>query len=263
MSFLDALDPHWKITAYYALIFLFLFALAKLASAVVSRVSLLQRLVFLATAPTLSINTWLRARPAKIGDLRRLAVSAALVFPAIIAVYALLPQAISQPEMPWCARAYAAIIPFWLLTETLSIATQLVFLALGIYLPPFHQMPWKARSLSDFWGRRWNLLFSDWFRQVCFQPLRHRPMTAVFLVFAISAAMHECLVNVPLLAVFGTNLLGSMFVYFGFQAVGIFFEKRWLHHYPLPQRLFLWLTVLAPVPFVLNEGTLRIFHLIA
>jgi hypothetical protein len=36
--------------------------------------------------------------------------------------------------------------------------------------------------------------------------------------------------------------------------------KQWLRHYPGWKRLFLWTVVIVPVPLVLNEGTLRIFH---
>src|SRR5262245_17093393 len=69
------------------------------------------------------------------------------------------------------------------------LAGQCVGLALGRRLETIHDRPFSSRSLSEFWGRRWNRWLSAWFRQVCFRPLRDRPLLGVAAAFGASAAL--------------------------------------------------------------------------
>ena len=95
-------------------------------------------------------------------------------------------------------------VPFLLLVgESFVTIMNLFLLPCGCLLPALHCRPWAARSIADFWGNRWNLWFSDWSRYVIFGRLRRRPMFALFLVFAASGIMHECVINVPLYCVTG------------------------------------------------------------
>lgn len=245
-------------TAAYLLILLPFAFLAKAVSASLARAPARQRLGFLLWAPTLSIDTWLRAGPREPGDLRRWALAAAWTFPALVGAYVLLRQ--TSGVVPNGLRAYLSIVPFWLLTEGLSLALRFPYLVAGIHLPPMHHDPWRSRGLSVFWGRRWSTWFGDWFRQVCFAPLRRHPAAGVALAFATSAGLHELLVNVPLWWVLGKNLMGSMLLYFAIQALGLFLERKFLRPGSPGARCFLWLVVLVPIPWVLNEGTLRIFR---
>jgi hypothetical protein len=138
----------------------------------------------------------------------------------------------------------------------------IMFLPARILVSPIHKQPWRSQTLAEFCGHRWNRLFSDWFRQVCFRPRRRRPGLALILAFAVSGIMHEFLVNLPLWIVFGTNLFGSMCLYFLIQAFGIFVERKYLKRHEIVNRGFMWGMIVGPVPLVLNEGTLRIFHFV-
>jgi hypothetical protein len=133
----------------------------------------------------------------------------------------------------------------------------LFLLPCGYLLPALHCRPWAARSIADFWGNRWNLWASDWFRYVIFGRLRRRPMFALFLVFAASGIMHECVINFPLYCVTGRVLFGTMMIYFLLQAVGILVERYFLKGHPRLLMTFVWLVVFVPSPLVLNEGYLR------
>lgn len=261
MELLGPLEPRWQITAYYLIALLAFVAVGKGVSVLRSEGSLKERLTFLTMAPALSTETWKARRIAGKHDYRRSVACAAIVFPLLGTVYLWFPTAIAPSSLPWAARAYLAIVPLWLLTEAIGLVNRLAFLQAGILIPPIHDAPWRSRSLAEFWGRRWNRLFGDWFRQVIFRPLRRGPYLATWLAFAFSGALHEWLVNLPLWVVFGTNLLGSMMLYFLIQAGGIVLERQWLRHYPGWNRLFLWAVVIGPVPLVLNEGTLRVFQL--
>jgi hypothetical protein len=153
-------------------------------------------------------------------------------------------------------------VPILLLVHELLIAlVNLIFLPSGHLLPALHRRPWVARSIADFWGNRWNLWFSDWFRYTIFSRLRRRPIFALFLVFAVSGLMHEWVINVPLYCLTGRILFGTMMIYFLLQAVGILCERHFLKSHPRLMAAFVWLVVFVPSPLVLNEGLLRVLHL--
>jgi hypothetical protein len=131
----------------------------------------------------------------------------------------------------------------------------------GQLLPPLHCRLWRTRSLADFWGRRWNLWFSDWFRYSILSQLRRRPVLALIVIFAISGVMHEWVINVPLYCLTGAAWFGSMMVYFPLQAVGILVERRFLNGHDSLKVIFAWFVILAPAPLIMNEGLLRTLHL--
>ena len=157
--------------------------------------------------------------------------------------------------------SYLAVPCLFLMGEFLVAVETLFFLPGGRLFPALHRRPWAARSVADFWGNRWNLWFSDWFRYCIFSRLRRRPLFALFLVFAISGLMHEWVTNFTLYHVTGRALFGSMMIYFLLQAVGILLERYFLKGHPRLMRAFVWLVVLVPVPLVLNEGLLRVLYL--
>ncbi len=125
---------------------------------------------------------------------------------------------------------------------------------------PIHNRPWRARSVADFWGNRWNLWFSDWTRYAIFQPLGSRPVFALILAFAVSGLLHEWVINVPLYFVTGRALFGTMMLYFLLQGAGILVERHFKRH-STSTVAFAWLVVFAPLPLVINEGLLRTLHL--
>jgi len=143
---------------------------------------------------------------------------------------------------------------------TVAVLTVL-FLPGGQLLPPLLERPLAARSVAEFWGRRWNLWFSDWFRRVIFRPLHREPVVALFLVFAVSGLMHELVVNLPLYCLTRRSLFGSMMIYFLLQAVGILCERYFFKPRPRLMRVFAWFVVFIPAPLLFNEGMLRTMHL--
>lgn len=162
--------------------------------------------------------------------------------------------------MPKLALSYGAVPVLWFASEALLALVTLLWWPAGRRLPALHDRPWRVGSVGEFWGRRWNLWFSDWFRSVIFFPLRRRPILALVLCFFVSGALHEWVVNVPLYCVTGHAMFGGMLLYFLLQAVGVLLEPRWRHR-PGLKRAWAWLVVLGPAPLVLNEGLLRILHL--
>lgn len=66
------------------------------------------------------------------------------------------------------------------------------FGAAGHALPPIHRDPILSRSLSEFWGERWNLAVGDWLAAHCFRPLARarRARLGLAAAFVASAMIH-------------------------------------------------------------------------
>ena len=250
-------DPNWQMTALYLL------ALALM----VLPMMLIARLVPTAAPSERPFITWIllspttAARSSPAGHRSRLLLRALVLFGALALGYWLYWQTVRAFQIRGLALSYLASPLFLLGIEFLVAVTTLCFLRGDGSFPVLHRRPWAARSIAEFWGSRWNLWVSDWFRHVIFQPLRRRPVMALFLAFAISGLLHEWVINVPLYFVTGRVLFGTMMVYFLLQAVGILAERRFLKHRPGLMRAFAWLVVFVPSPLVINEGILRTLHL--
>ena len=148
----------------------------------------------------------------------------------------------------------------WMVSEALGSLAPFIAMPSGRLLPlPHGAPPPLARGLSDFWGRRWNVWMSEWFRQVVFRPLQARPVLALFAVFLVSGVLHEWVINVPLYLVTGRKCFGSMILYFMLQAFGILMERRTRNRGL--RILLVWLFVFGAAPLMVNEGLLRILHL--
>jgi len=184
-----------------------------------------------------------------------------LLFAAVWLSYWVYWQLVRGFQIHGILLSYLAVPLLLLIGESLVAIMNLFLLPRGYLLPALHCRPWAARSIANFWGNRWNLWASDWFRYVIFGRLRRRPMFALFLVFAASGIMHECVANVPLYCVTGRILFGTMMVYFLLQAIGILVERHFLNGHPRLMVTFVWLVVLVPSPLVLNEGYLRALQL--
>jgi len=250
-------DPDWQMTV------LFLLALALLGFAM-KLVALLLSVDTHAGRPFMSWilplpNSIARSRP--VAGVQSVLFRVALLFGAVLLSYWVYGQLVRGFDVRGILLSYVAVPILLLMTEFLVAVATLIFLPGGRLLPALHRRPWMARSIADFWGHRWNLWFSDWFRHVMFTRLRRRPMFALFLVFAVSGLMHEWVLNVPLYRLAGTALLGTMTVYFLLQAAGILVERNFLRGHPRLMKAFVWMIVVVPAPLVVNEGLLRVLHL--
>jgi membrane bound O-acyltransferase family protein len=249
-----ALDPNWQMSIFVVLGVVLLGFLMKLAALFIPNNSQQTRWPFL-LSPLPSPNSIGRVRPAALAmQLRR-----ALLFGVIVtSYYWIYWQVVRRFELKGIVLSYLAAPALWLVGEVVSA---LVPLPWNGRVPPALHNPPLASSVADFWGRRWNLWFNDWFRYTIFQPLRRKPILALILVFFVSGIMHELVVNVPLFFVTGGVLFGSMMLYFLLQPIGILVERRFTRSNSPAKILFTWLVVLGPAPLILNEGLLRALHL--
>lgn len=164
-------------------------------------------------------------------------------------------------HVPALVRCYLSAVVVLLMLELIAFLVALLWLPGGRLMPAPHRNPFAARTVADFWGRRWNTWMSDWFRFAIFAPLRRRPMLAVWLAFLVSAVLHEFVLNLTLWLVTGRNLFGTMLLYFLLQGAGVLAERRFLSKHSRANRFFTWLIVFVPVPLVFHESMLRALHL--
>jgi len=125
----------------------------------------------------------------------------------------------------------------------------------GIDAPAIMDAPVLASSLSDFWGRRWNLAFRDLAHTFVFRPFVGRLgiAGATIAVFLASGVVHDVVISVPAGAGFGLPTL-----YFLIQGLGVLFERSQLGkrigtRKGLTGRLFYIVVVLGPVFLLFHQ----------
>jgi len=254
MSF-TALSPNWQMTALYSLTVLPLFFFLKL-------------IAFWGAPESKNLTAILSPYPSPAAVRQTLPLSVAprlirrfVVFLSVyICAYWLLWQLLKNFQLPTILLCYLGVIMLWLVSEVVGSLLPFFALPAGRLLPPIHgASPPLAKSISDFWGRRWNVWVSEWFRQIIFRPLQNRPVLALFAVFLTSGVLHELTINVPLYIVTGRKYFGWMTLYYLLQPVGILIERKTRNR---AARFFLvWLFVFGAAPLMVNEGMLRILQL--
>lgn len=114
--------------------------------------------------------------------------------------------------------------------------------------------PIVSTSLTEFWGRRWNLAFSEMTAIAVFRPLKGLigSGAASVAAFLFSGLLHELAISVPVRAGYGRPLL-----YFGLHAIAMQIEAaglgRLLHAHPILGRLWTWTWMLLPLPLLFHR----------
>jgi hypothetical protein len=92
----------------------------------------------------------------------------------------------------------------------------------GVTATPIMSAPLRSETLSEFWGKRWNLGFRQLSYDLIFAPLHRRlgvgPTT--FLVFVVSGLIHDLVISVPARGGYGRPTM-----YFVVQGLGVAIER--------------------------------------
>jgi D-alanyl-lipoteichoic acid acyltransferase DltB (MBOAT superfamily) len=93
---------------------------------------------------------------------------------------------------------------------------------MGIDAEPIMLKPILSKTLSEFWGKRWNLGFRQLAHDFIFRPLHKRTGVAAagLLVFAASGLIHDLVISLP--ARGGYDLPTG---YFMLQGLGVTLER--------------------------------------
>lgn len=92
----------------------------------------------------------------------------------------------------------------------------------GIHAEPIMERPLESESLSDLWGRRWNLGFRKLSHTWVFQPLHRRfgVVAGTLGAFLASGLIHELVISLPAGAGYGLPT-----AYFLVQGLGVIAER--------------------------------------
>ena len=95
----------------------------------------------------------------------------------------------------------------------------------GINAQAIMAQPLASRSLSEFWGKRWNLGFRQLAFDIIFRPLHRRigAAGASVLVFLASGLIHDLVISLPARGGYGLPT-----GYFLFQGFGVMLERSCL-----------------------------------
>ncbi|HKQ87004.1 MAG TPA: MBOAT family protein [Candidatus Acidoferrales bacterium] len=93
---------------------------------------------------------------------------------------------------------------------------------IGICAEPIMQRPLASKSLSEFWGKRWNLGFRALSHKLVFRPLQTRYGTVVGTLgaFFVSGLIHDVVISVPARGGYGLPT-----AYFLVQGLGVLAER--------------------------------------
>lgn len=121
----------------------------------------------------------------------------------------------------------------------------------GVPVERLFRSPLRARSLSEFWSRRWNIGFSEMIALVVHRPLKRRAGEGVALAgsFLASGLLHELAISVPVGAGYGLPT-----AYFLLHGALVAVERRMSRP---PGRMWTLFWLAAPMPLLFHPPFLR------
>lgn len=114
------------------------------------------------------------------------------------------------------ARWLLGVASFYLAFEAIDRVARVIYLLSGIDVEPTQRAPILARSLADFWGKRWNAIVRRWLASMCFFPLAKKGHARLGIVaaFVASALLHTYLM-LPALGVRWALCMAGFFLLHG------------------------------------------------
>jgi hypothetical protein len=112
--------------------------------------------------------------------------------------------------------------------------------------------PLRAESLRDFWGKRWNLAFTEMTSVAVYRPLSKRwTTTQAFLAsFLFSGLLHEVALSLPVKTGYGLPL-----VYFAIQLILILIEEKIFKR--RPGKVWVILGLILPLPILFHPAIMK------
>ncbi|MBO9702144.1 MAG: hypothetical protein J7604_18185 [Sporocytophaga sp.] len=118
--------------------------------------------------------------------------------------------------------------------------------------------PMRSLSLAEFWGKRWNLAFSEMTAIALYRPLKPRigEKAATVTAFVFSGLLHEVAISVPVKAGYGFPLL-----YFFIQGILIIIERKLEYNGMLKNKLiarcWVFAGLILPFPVLFHVWFLK------
>jgi membrane bound O-acyltransferase family protein len=157
-------------------------------------------------------------------------------------------------------RLAAGVALLYAVAAIIAAAVALLFMTAGYSLSPVHRHPLAARSVEEFWARRWNILVSAWLHAFIFLPLarRRRYSLGIMLAFLVSGAFHGW----PIFFALGTWAAFTTALFFVIHGMVVLAENRFrIQTWPVPvARAWTVIIILGTSPLFIDPG-LRLFGL--
>ncbi len=168
----------------------------------------------------------------------------------------------SEPSVPQLAAGTVLLLPAISFVLHFGLFNVLagVWRRFGGDCHALFRAPAKSTSLTEFWGRRWNLAFSEMTALVIFRPLRGLigVRTATIAAFLFSGLLHELAISVPARAGYGLPML-----YFVLHALAMQIEAALAdRNHPIDAvpwlgRLWTAAWIILPLPILFHLPFLR------
>jgi len=131
----------------------------------------------------------------------------------------------------------------------------------GFPCKPLFRAPLASTSLSEFWGKRWNIAFTEMIQLSLYRPLAAKIGTAAaaFAGFLFSGLLHEVAITLPARSGYGRPLL-----YFALQGSLVLFERALgrsghpINRRPWIGRIWALGSIALPLPILLVPEFLRV-----
>lgn len=120
----------------------------------------------------------------------------------------------------------------------------------GVPVGNLFNAPFKAVTLAEFWGRRWNIAFVEMTALAIYRPMKKRfgEGAAKAAAFLFSGLAHELAISVPVNAGYGLPT-----TYFGIQALAMAYEKK----RRLKGRIWTAAWILIPLPLLFHPAFIK------
>lgn len=143
--------------------------------------------------------------------------------------------------------ALSQILHFGLLNLNAWILQVIKFPAYSLFRAPL-----EAQSLRDFWGKRWNLAFTEMTSVAVYRPLSEKwTVTPAFVTsFLFSGLLHEVALSFPVNKGYGFPLL-----YFAVQLLLIVIEEKIFKG--KPGKVWVMLGLILPLPILFHPAIMK------
>lgn len=126
----------------------------------------------------------------------------------------------------------------------------------GVDVRELFRSPYQSKSLQEFWGKRWNLAFSEMTALIAYRPLKGMlgKNAAMVASFLLSGLLHEIAISFPVKSGYGLPFLyfvlhgGAMYA----EGKLPFIQKITAH--PIWSRLWVFSWLLLPMPLLFHAG---------
>jgi hypothetical protein len=130
----------------------------------------------------------------------------------------------------------------------------------GVNAYPLFRQPAKSINLTELWGKRWNIAFSEMTAIAIYRPVRDKygNGTGLILAFAFSGLLHELALSLPVKTGYGLPML-----YFMIQGIMVLIEKALANYNPyfLQNKIiahawvFFW--IVLPMPLLFHTAFIK------